>query len=604
MEKKRVCAYLRVSTLLDSQTSSIQNQYDLIKSFVKDDEEFTDEDIFKDRVSGKSIDRGKKSDFNKLLNILGFEIVDESNEEFIDLHIRAYKKINCPYKKIYCKSTSRFSRAGASGQSLLLMLKERGIEVFFIDTMKSTFNMSNTELSLEALIDNDYSKRQSYNWKNYRVQQTKRNMILVANNIFGYDKVFINGVKYLKANETDKKAIRYVVDEMLKGEKGTQKIADDLNNMGYTFKGKEFNFENVLRICQNQHYCGMEKYYDYDSEYVKTFDIHSKNQSENYNFKWLKCEYIEPIMTLDEFNKMKEILNSRKFNHKGKNMPQNKYTRLLVCSKCNRHYERHGFTKQYQDYNYRCPNTQKRYKCVCDSFSFYQKHLEEKLSIQAKNFKLIQNSIYNDYISNLEYLRIYLLCYYNNFNLEYLSELNEQREEKKEQIKKITLQTLQSETAKEIYQEIISDLDNELKEIEKKLISREQLKTEIIIKLDSLDNLLDELKERQNSIKDNYTTDEYLQELNKIIVVSKKEEPHTKHKINNVVFLYELKIENEINNMFKNVLADEDIISFLPTKTIRELTRKTNPVSRYIVRRPTADELEQAEKALQEIEMQ
>ena len=285
-------------------------------------------------------------------------------------------------------------------------------------------------------------------------------------------------------------------------------------------------------------------------------------------------------------------------------MPQNKYTRLLVCGKCGRHYERHGFTKQYQDYNYRCPSTQNRYKKSCDNFSFYQKYLEEKLKIQADNFKIILSDIYNDYIHNLEYLRIYLLCYYNNFSVEYLAELNEQREEKKEQIKKITLQTLQSDTAREIYQEIISDLDNELKDIEKKLISREQLRVEITIKLDSLDNLIDELKKRKEELKDTYTVEEYTRELNKIIVYSKQEKEHTRHKINSVIFIFELKIESEVNNMFKNILSDEDIVSFLPSGTIKEFLRKTNPISRYIVRKPTDEELAQAEKALQEVGMQ
>jgi len=592
------CLISRVSTLMETQDSSIQYQNDILADFIlkQPNEHFNpDTDIFSDRVSGTKIDR-KNSDFNKLMTLLGFKIIDTSKGDVIELSIKADKRIKPRYNKIYCKSTSRFARASFKSESLLDILKKRDIEVYFYDLQKSTFNMSDEELKIYSLIDSNYSKKMSYNWKSSNVYKTKNRKALLRGKFFGYDNIKINGEKYFKINDEEYKIIRKIVDLFLNEDLGCDLISQKV--------GLEKSFVN--RILKNRHYLGQEKYYDYPEDYKNIFDSdNNREYLKNLNFKWLDCDYIEQIITEEEFNLIQEKLQSRTNETRGFRNPYLLITKKLVCGCCGKNYYSQGAKNMHKD-----GTSDRRFKCSslrsgkghfgieCNSKTFYECFLNNYLDRITESFKSRQIKTYKQNLDQLLFLRVHLVNLLSSNDDDNIENLLNEKEDIEEKISKLILEkvSLKSTTAQQAVDKLINGFDEEIKLIESKIDIYLNLKNRITNSIIIINELFEELQKGYLEIinKSSYTRDEVLDELKDITIYPKSS--GTIYKKNSVYFTIHTYLEIEIFNLVKDIYQSE-IKNILDTDIIKESVNKE--LKYFIIKEPTTEEITKANEILE-----
>lgn len=587
------CLISRVSTLNESQDTSIQYQNDILSDFIlkQSNENFNpDTDIFSDRISGTKIDR-KNSDFNKLMNLLGFKIIDTSKGDIIELSIKADKRIKPRYNKIYCKSTSRFARASFKSESLLDILKKRDIEVYFYDLQKSTFNMSDEELKIYSLIDSNYSKKMSYNWKSSNVYKTKNRKALLRGKFYGYDNIKINGEKYFKINDEEYKIIRQIVDLFLNQDLGCDLISQKV--------GLEKSFVN--RILKNRHYLGQEKYYDYPEEYRNLFDSdNNREYLKNLNFKWLPCDYIDQIITEEEFNLIQEKLQSRTQNARGFRNPYLSITKKLVCGCCGNNYYSTGASNYFKERCFKCSSIRSGrgyYGIDCNSKSFYEGFLNSYLDRTTQTFKERQIKTYKKNLDQLLYLRVHLVNLLSSDDDNNIETLFNEKDELEENLETVLKTSLTSTSSNKILQKVIKEIDKKLEIVDSKIKIYLDLKNRISDSIIIINELFEELQKGYLEIinKNFYSKDEILSELKDITIYPRYEQ---KHKRNSVYFILHTYLEIEIFDLVKSIYQSE-IKNILDTDIIRESENKESKY--FIIKKPTTEEIDTANELLSEL---
>lgn len=588
------CLVTRVSTLLESQDSSLEYQKNVLCEFIKqqENENFNpDTDIFEDRVSGTKINRGEKSDFNRLMELLGFKIIDNSKGDFIEVSITADKRIKPKYNKIYCKSTSRFSRASFKGESLLDILKKRGIEVYFFDLKTSTFTMSDTELKIYSLIDSQYSQKMSYSWKSSNIYKSKYKKLLLRGKLFGYDNVKINGEKYFIKNEEEAKIIRDIVNMFLNEDKGCHLISKELEKKGYIF-----DKSTIHKLLRNEHYTGKEKYYDYPEDYINIFDSdNSREYLKNLNYKWEDCEYIEQIISDEEFNLIQEKLQSRSNLGRGIRLPFLEISKKLKCGCCGRNFYSQGHKNYFNVRNFKC-STLRYHSKDCSNRTFYEDYLNNYLDSITETFKDRQIKIYKQNLNQLLYLRVHLINILNSDNENNLEDLLNQKEQLEEQLEKIILQDLKSESSKKVIDKVKNQLDNELNLVDSKIKIYLDLKNKIAESIMQINSLYSEIQTDYLNVinRDKYSRDEVLDELEDITIYPKLTKGLNVK--NAVYFIIHTKLENDIYYLVKDIYESE-IKNLLPEDIIKESDNN------YIIKEPTPEQIEQANILLEEMSL-
>lgn len=577
---------------MESQDSSIQYQNDVLTEFIlkQPNEIFNPStDIFSDRVSGTKIDR-KNSDFNRLMSLLGFEIVDTSKGDTIEVLTRVKRNIEPRYNKIYCKSTSRFSRASYKGELLLDTLKKIGVEVYFYDLHKGTFTMSDEELKIYSLIDSNYSKKMSYNWKNSNIYKTQKRKVLLRGKFYGYDNIKINGEKYYKINQDEYLVIRKIVDLFLNKDLGCDLISKQV--------GLEKSFVN--RILKNRHYLGQEKYYDYPEDYKNIFDSdNNREYLKSLNFQWLDCEYIDQIITEEEFNLIQDKLQSKTKNARGFRNPYLEITKKLVCGCCGKNYYSLGSKNYFNERSFKCSTLRSGkgyYKIDCSSKVFYEGYLNSYLQRTTETFKDRQIKTYKKNLNQLLYLRVHLINTLSKNGDDELENLLTQKEDLEEKISKLFLEKISvtSQTAQQTIDKLIKGFDDEIKEIESKVNIYLNLQNKVTESILIINDLFEELQKGYIDImnKTSYTQDEVLAELKDITVYPKSEKVH---KRNSVYFNIHTYLEMEIFDLVKGIYESE-IKNILDTDIIKK--SENREYKYFIIKEPSSDEIDRANEHL------
>lgn len=581
--KKRVCIYIRVSTTNETQDISYnETQEKIIRELIEKnkDEEFNPEtDIFRERVSGTSFQSRKE--FKRILSLCGLEVTEINKNKKIDYSVKTTGRKPL-YNKIYVKSYSRFSR-DFFGETVLNTLKAYGIEIFFFDTRKSSFNIDFTQLKIDSLVSEQFSHQISYNWRLYNYRQNKEKKLIIRQNLFGYDRVKKDGELYYIANKEQKEAILLIIKMYLQEHKGAREIFKYLNDNNIC--GKKWSSPKlILDILKNRHYTGQEKYYKLDKNYLTDYKkSYSKEELENISY-WEDTPYIEPIISLETYFNIQNEMERKTLNKRGFKVHKRLYSKYLICGICGNHYISQGKYNKSNDACYICKRDITRNNLFCDNHIITETFITEKLQEQANNYKTFLYNFFIENINNLLYLRVYLiLAFVNNDNNDYLKLVSEQ-EEKKEQLKNILLESLKSETSKQLLSEIKETLDKEILEIEQKKNKQQNFKDIIQEKIYYVNSLIDEMDLIQEETKDNYSINDYINELDYIKVYPIKDD---KKHLNNVKFEYRLKIENRIYNLF-NDLENTDILDYIGS----DILTKNNLL--YVVKEPTEEEKERA----------
>ena len=308
--KLRVCAYCRVSTLRETQASSIDSQSNHYEEHIKSNPEWVYAGIYiEEGVTGTKTE--VRPELQRLLN--------DCRDHKIDL--------------ILTKSISRFARNTTDCLELVRHLTSLGINIWFEKENIHTDSISSDFLlSIFACLAEEESHSISSNVKWSIRKKFEDGSYKQALAPFGYEWKD----KMLVVSERESEIVKLIFRMALSGS-GYYTIANFLNNKkipGPT--GKEWSPNEVSLILSNLVYTG-------DILLQKTFVDESFRQKKNQGEmdQYLVDEHHEAIISKEEFESVQELMKAKsKIYARNEEVPGSTekksycFTSILVCSDC------------------------------------------------------------------------------------------------------------------------------------------------------------------------------------------------------------------------------------------------------------------------------
>ena len=309
MKERVVAIYARVSTEHEAQISALENQVQYYDDLFRYHPEW--------KLYKKYIDEG----------ITGTSV--HKRQSFLEMMEDAK---NGAFDLIVTREVSRFARNTVDTLQQTRTLKKYGVEVYFTEDNIWTMNDDDGELRLTimATLAQNESKKTSVRVKAGQKISFQNGVIYGNGNILGYDKVGRDFV----INEEQAQTVRMIYNMYLNG-MGMRKIQFELEAAGRkTSTGLTRWYSSYIsRVLNNPFYCGMIVY---RKEYVPDYLEQKKVRN------WGEVEQIavigshKPIVTREEFEQVKTILNSKSFSvnnrgRKGKHKADDVYCRKLKC---------------------------------------------------------------------------------------------------------------------------------------------------------------------------------------------------------------------------------------------------------------------------------
>ena len=311
-QKRDVAIYARVSTEHEAQLSALENQIDWYKPILAARPDWTLTAQYIDEgITGTSAE--KRPQFMKM--------IDDARQ----------KKFNM----IITREVSRFARNTVDTLQYTRLLKEYGVEVFFInDNIKTFDGDGELRLTIMATLAQDESRKTSIRVKAGQETSMKNGVFYGTGNILGYDR---KG-KDMVINEEQAKTVRMIYDMYLSG-MGVTAIQYELEKAGrLTATGKtKWHASYLSHMLKNSFYCGIITYHkEYTPDYLKQKKIKNYGDIEYLTVKGKHT----PIVTEEEFNQVQKIMNTK--SCKMKNLNKGKHTvgykphttaygRLMIC---------------------------------------------------------------------------------------------------------------------------------------------------------------------------------------------------------------------------------------------------------------------------------
>lgn len=333
---KNVVIYARVSTEHEAQLSALENQIDWYKPLLEQHPEWTLVRSYVDEgITGTSAK--KRPQFMKMLE-------DAQSKEF---------------QLILTREVSRFARNTVDTLQYTRQLKTTGVEVFFINDNIRTFDGDGElRLTIMATLAQDESRKTSIRVKSGQQTSMENGTFYGNGNILGYDR---KG-KELVINPEQARTVRKIYDWYLDGW-GIRKIQFELEKQGIlTSTGKSRWYEtNISKILKNSFYAGIIEYHkQFTPDFLEQKKINNFGEVERLRVKGKH----EPIVTEDEYNKVQEIMDSRRRKNPanktgrrecGQKPAADVWSKLLICS-CGHTFNRkvwHNAASGVQ-YGYQC----------------------------------------------------------------------------------------------------------------------------------------------------------------------------------------------------------------------------------------------------------
>jgi DNA invertase Pin-like site-specific DNA recombinase len=232
-QKKKVCAYARVSTLKNLQETSIHLQVETYTKMIQNNPEWEFVGVYSDHgKSGTSI--LKRDQFNLM--------VDLAKAGNIDL--------------IITKSVSRFARNTIDCLSVIQELKRYGTEVWFEKENLSSFDPKiEFVITVVAGMAQEESRNISENCKWGARKRFKAGIVpMVTSRVLGYER---DKKKNIIINEKEAKIVRLIFKLYVEGH-SQQQIANHLNKQGLKTKsgGVDYYEGAITGVLNNEKYTG------------------------------------------------------------------------------------------------------------------------------------------------------------------------------------------------------------------------------------------------------------------------------------------------------------------------------------------------------------
>ena len=338
-KKKRVCAYIRVSSDKEAQLDSLENQeaYFIRKYAQETGCEFVG--IYSDvGISGTSENHPA---FQEMLNACMCGEID----------------------LIHTKSISRFARNTVTVLEVSRQLKSLGIGIYFEEQDINTMSAEG-ELMLTVLAS--FAQEESYNIsenQKWAIQKkfARGDVMINTNRFLGYDK---DKDGNLIINEKEAEIVRMIFRMYLGGD-GTFRIAKKLNELGIpTVTGKQWHETTIRGMLKNEKYkgdCLLQKYY---VPKVGGATVANDGKVQSYYITG-NHEAIIPKEEWDAVQRLrKERAEERNIDTKNTQKFKNRYplSGKLICPYCGKHLRR---LYAYKKYVWACSTYIDKGKKVC-----------------------------------------------------------------------------------------------------------------------------------------------------------------------------------------------------------------------------------------------
>ena len=318
---RTVVIYARVSTEHEAQISALENQLDWYKPLLDYHPEWTLVERYVDEgITGTSAE--KRPEFMRMM--------EDAKKHKFDL--------------ILTREVSRFARNTVDTLQYTRMLKEHGVEVYFINDGIKTFDGDGElRLTIMATLAQDESRKTSIRVKSGQQTSMDNGVYYGNGNILGYDRVEEilpdkSKLVEFRINPEQAKTVRLIFDMYLDG-CGLTKIKDELERRGYkTSQGMDNWHATVIsHVLKNTFYCGILTYHkEYVPDYLKQKKVKNYGELELTQVQGTH----EPIVTVEEFERVQRIMAQKRTECKNLNVgPRSKgkkprttvWGKLLIC---------------------------------------------------------------------------------------------------------------------------------------------------------------------------------------------------------------------------------------------------------------------------------
>ena len=334
-QKLRVAAYCRVSTDSDAQLESLETQKSHYEQYITSRDDWTFAGLYYD----EGITGTKKEKRPELLRMIA-----DCESGKIDF--------------IVTKSISRFSRNTTDCLELVRKLLDLNIPIYFEKENLNTGSMeSELFLSILSSIAQGESVSISENSK-WSVQKRFLNgTYKISSPPYGFS---WDGQQMVIVPE-EAEIVKWIFAQVLSG-KGTQAIADELNNRGIpSKKGGKWTSTTICGLITNEKYVG-------DALFQKTYTDSQFNRHHNHGEEnmYIMSEHHQPIVSREKFESAKKLLEQHsreKGISKGDKKYQNRYcfSGKIICGECGSTFKR----RTHQGYIAWCCKTHIKDKNRC-----------------------------------------------------------------------------------------------------------------------------------------------------------------------------------------------------------------------------------------------
>lgn len=306
-QKKRVCAYARVSGDHDDAFHSLSAQISYYQKKIAAHPEWEFVEVFSDR--GITGTKENREGFQRMLTAC--------REGKIDI--------------VLAKSITRFARNTLILLSTMRELKSLGVDIQFEEEHINTLSeKGELMISILAARAQEESRQASEN-KKWQYQKAFQKGIPFNSDCLGY-----RIIDHRIWMEEDEAPIVKRIFEMYLSGMGTVGIAKTLMKEGIkNRKGTTFWSDGIIRhMLQNEIYVG-------DLRLQKTFCVDHISKKNRLNRGERKMYYIkddhDPIITREMFAQVQEELKRRSANHPTSGKRPSQFSRLIVCENCGNH---------------------------------------------------------------------------------------------------------------------------------------------------------------------------------------------------------------------------------------------------------------------------
>lgn len=376
----------------DKKTESIENQIDIIKQYVKQNNDDPDKKM-ELIIYDEYIDCG----------ISGTTFVREGFERLMS-DVRN-KKVSC----IIVKDFSRFGRdyieAGNLIEKLLPFLGVRFISVADgFDSMSEDAENGKLAMNIKNLVNDMYAKDISKRVSIARKQSAKRGSYIGSFAPYGYKLNNENGIRYLTANKDAADIVRKIFEDFASGvtieEITSSLFADKVHRISdFTKYGHVYcTDDEILHQWNNSVIMQLIANTTYTGDMVQGKKIRYEGQKSTAVMEedeWFVVEDThEAIVSKELFQRANDrIINTAENKKKQRTCAEmylpseNIFCDIVYCGKCGAKLKAAFYQStvtERRNYSYYCKSAYYKDERKCESFTISQKHMEEKVGEAIK----------------------------------------------------------------------------------------------------------------------------------------------------------------------------------------------------------------------------